>query len=76
MTLHELREKYKLGKGAKYEPDPDCRRCSGAGEHFSKAHKGMSFCACLFFERSFREEALSLLAQSVKAAFPPASNRA
>lgn len=64
MNLEALRTKYQLGKGAKYEPDPQCKRCQGAGEHFSTAHKGLSFCACLFFAPEWREEALGLLAQA------------
>jgi hypothetical protein len=71
MKLSELKAKYNLKNGAKYEPDPTCRRCQGNGEHFSKVHKGMSFCACLFFEREFREEALSLIGKAVRSAFPP-----
>lgn len=64
MNLEALRVKYRLGKGAKYEPDPKCRHCQGAGERLSNAHGGLSFCACLFFEPAWREEALGLLAQA------------
>jgi hypothetical protein len=71
MNLQQLKEKYKLNKGAKYEPDPKCRHCHGAGERQSNAIGGMTFCACLYFEPEFREEALGLIAQSVRTAFAP-----
>jgi hypothetical protein len=70
MNLSELSAKYKLGDSAKYEPDPNCRHCQGKGEHFSKALNTTTFCACLFFDPSFREEALGHIRNAVRAAFP------
>ncbi len=47
MTLSELKQKYKLDL-AKYEPNPDCKFCSGTGEKPIKSTGKLTFCICLF----------------------------
>ena len=65
MTLAELREKYDLSEGAKYEPKPDCRHCGGAGERELK-DGSMMFCLCLFVEHSASDEIGSMLGQTAR----------
>ncbi len=59
MSLQQLREKYGLGPGAKYDPNPDCTWCKGTGERPVK--DGLSFCGCLYIEHSFSNMALNTL---------------
>ncbi len=61
MTLAELKQKYKLEK-AKYEPNPDCRFCKGAGERPIKREPDkMMHCVCLFLHPEFSNELGTLL---------------
>ncbi len=66
MKLSELRIKHKLGDGAKYEPDPNCKKCLGVGEYYTHVLKRHTFCACLFLDPAFRDEAMGLLASAVR----------
>lgn len=48
-TLVELKAKYQLGAGAKYEPYANCDFCHGTGERTSKSGD-VRFCICLFVD--------------------------
>ncbi len=69
MTLGELKAKYELGDGAKYEPNPLCELCGGTGERqlkrkmsvLSDPFDGTTFCHCLFIEPDFSNEAGQML---------------
>lgn len=65
MTLNELKSKYGLGDGAKYEPFPDCKFCHGAGERTCKDGK-VRFCICLFVEHSMSDFVGETLGQVAK----------
>lgn len=59
--LSELKVRYKLDK-AKYEPNPNCSFCHGAGEHSIKARPNkMIFCICLFVAPDLSDEAGNVL---------------
>jgi len=63
-TLKAIREKYQLGDGAKYEPNPNCKFCKGTGEKTIKRGRFAgepSFCICLFTEPEFSNELGSML---------------
>ncbi len=67
MTLAELKTKYGLGDGAKYEPKDDCKFCKGVGERY-KDGVG-KFCICLYVDHSmsdFAGDGLSELAKKLK----------
>ena len=54
-SLAKLKAKYDLSDGAKYEPNPNCKRCGGVGER--KTLLGdVTFCHCLFIEPDFSNE--------------------
>lgn len=53
--LKELIEKYNL-KGAKYEPNPNCKFCHGTGEKFIKRRNDYSFCICLYIDPNHSDE--------------------
>lgn len=66
-SLAELKAKYGLGDGAKYEPFCDCTFCNGTGERTTK-HGKTAFCICLFVEHAmsqFSGEALGQLARKL-----------
>jgi hypothetical protein len=62
--LEGLRAKYGLGDGAKYEPNPECSFCRGAGERDTK--RGLRFCICLYVAPEFSNLAGETLAATVK----------
>lgn len=59
--LQELKQKYTLGDGAKYEPKPDCKFCNGTGEKPSNR-----FCICLYVAPEFSDFAGESLAKTAK----------
>lgn len=63
--LQELRKKYRL-EGGKYEPNPDCKFCKGAGERTVKSTGKMTFCVCLFIEPGFSNEMGTMLGETAK----------
>ncbi len=52
--LKQLQEKYQK---AKYEPDENCQKCGGKGEHWFVGNEifraGWSPCYCIFIEHNF-----------------------
>ena len=64
MMLSALKEKYSLGDGAQYEPNPDCKHCKGSGERMSRA--GETFCICLFVDHDASDEIGTLLSDFAK----------
>ena len=63
--LAEMRQKYRL-EGAKYEPNPECKFCQGAGERPLKHREGMTFCICLFVNHEMSDFAGDSLAATAK----------
>lgn len=66
MTLAELKQKYNLGDGAQYEPFKDCTACKGTGEKFVKKQNRHTFCACLYIDHEFSNEAIGMLSEFAK----------
>ena len=76
MTLSELTQKYGL-RGAKYEPNPDCKFCKGTGEKplKRKRHNILTgeelpdthtFCICLYVDHSASNEIGGMLGSFAK----------
>lgn len=66
VTLDELRAKYRLGDGAKYEPKHDCTFCHGTGERVAKSGE-RRFCICLFVSHDMSDEAAVMLSKVARA---------
>lgn len=67
-TLADLKQKYGL-EGGKYEPNPACKFCHGAGEKKIKSgrRKGeLTFCVCLFVDHSASDEIGTMLSDFAK----------
>lgn len=64
-ALTELRAKYRLGAGAKYEPKPNCKFCGGAGERRCRDGEER-FCICLFVAPELSEFAGETLAKTAR----------
>jgi hypothetical protein len=63
--LAELREKYPT---ASRDPDPDCKRCKGAGERFIERQSeffkpGWVPCICIFVDHDAAQEVGQMLAE-------------
>lgn len=68
MTLAELKAKYGIGDGAKYEPNPNCGQCKGTGERDGHDRAGpvKRFCMCLFVEPKMLKVAQETMATTIK----------
>lgn len=69
MTLAELKAKYDLGDGAKYEPNLKCGQCKGTGERDSHDRAGVPikrFCMCLFVEPKMLKVAQETMDTTIK----------
>lgn len=60
-SLADLKAKYKLGNGARYEPKPDCLYCKGTGERTAKDRE-TRFCLCLFISHDMSDMTAQMLA--------------
>jgi hypothetical protein len=69
MNFAELKAKYGLGDGAKYEPNPKCGQCKGTGERDSNDRAGVPikrFCMCLFVEPKMLKVAQETMATTIQ----------
>jgi hypothetical protein len=68
VTLEQIREKY---EDANYAPDPNCKKCKGAGEwyddrEFEFFESGYRPCICIYVEHEFAPDMAKMISEFAK----------